>query len=171
MKKIKVYTVTHEGAPPKCIGTMKADVGESLADLRVRLEDKKVLNFPFQYWDPQECCRVAIIFESLNDVEDSVFMIPTLDEEVQNFECTRQTAGVCDEFRDSRQSHDVDGEQNVASKKQRCTAHEEIREGEGPDHVDLLFPTEDTCGYDEIFAHPPTSSRVSDSSHELLLKS
>ena len=38
---------------------MKGDNGESLADLRVCLEENKVLKFEFQYWDIDECCRVA----------------------------------------------------------------------------------------------------------------
>ena len=47
VKKVKVYMVTHEGASSKCIGTMKDEEGESLADLRVWLEEKKVLLFEF----------------------------------------------------------------------------------------------------------------------------
>ena len=43
MKKIKVYTLTDEGASPKCIGTMKGEDGESLVVLRARLEEMKVL--------------------------------------------------------------------------------------------------------------------------------
>jgi hypothetical protein len=70
MKIIKVYTFNDEGASPKCIGTMKGEDGEYLADLRVHLEEKKVLNFEFQYWDPGECCRVATSLESLNGLED-----------------------------------------------------------------------------------------------------
>ena len=46
MKKIKVNTLTNEGGSPKCNGTMKGEDGESLADLRVRLEKKKI---NFQY--------------------------------------------------------------------------------------------------------------------------
>jgi hypothetical protein len=41
MKKIKVYTLTDEGASPKCMRTTKGEDRESLADLRVRLEEKK----------------------------------------------------------------------------------------------------------------------------------
>jgi hypothetical protein len=85
MKKIKVYTLTDEGSSPKCIGTMKGEDGESLADLRVRLEEKKVLKFDFQYWDLDECYRVATSLESLNDLQDKVFMIPILYEEVEDF--------------------------------------------------------------------------------------
>lgn len=85
MIKVKVYTLAHEGAPPKCIGTMKGEFGESLADLKLHLKDKKVLNFWFQYWDPEECCRVAIALESLNDIEESVFMIHTIVDNLGNF--------------------------------------------------------------------------------------
>ena len=47
VKKIKVYIVTDKAALPKCIGTMKAEEGESLAHLRVRQEEKKVLKFEY----------------------------------------------------------------------------------------------------------------------------
>ena len=83
--KIKVYTLIDEGASPKCIGIMKREDGESLADLIVRLEEKKVLKFDFQYCDPSECCRVATNLESLSGLEDKIFMIPTLYEEVADF--------------------------------------------------------------------------------------
>jgi len=47
MMKIKVYTLAHEDASSKCIGTMKGEAGESLVDLRICLEEKCVLNFEF----------------------------------------------------------------------------------------------------------------------------
>jgi len=49
MKKIKVYTVAHEGVAPKCMGTMKVDTGESFFDLPVRLKGNKVLDFAFSF--------------------------------------------------------------------------------------------------------------------------
>jgi hypothetical protein len=51
MKKIKVYTLTDEGASSKCIETMKREDRESLVDPRVCLEEKRVLKFEFQYLD------------------------------------------------------------------------------------------------------------------------
>ena len=45
MTKTKVYTFINERLFPKCIGTMKGEDGESLADLRMRLEKMKVLKF------------------------------------------------------------------------------------------------------------------------------
>lgn len=80
---MKVYTVTHEGASSKCIGTMKDEEGEFLADLRVWVEEKKVLPFEFQYWNPEEYCRVAVSLESLNDIKDCVFKILALEDELQ----------------------------------------------------------------------------------------
>jgi len=76
--------VTAEEASPKCIGIVKAKDGESLADLQVHLEQKKVLKFNFQYWDRDECCRVAVPLESLNNIDRIVYIILTLDEEVLN---------------------------------------------------------------------------------------
>ena len=45
--EIKVYTLSDEWVSPKRIGTMKGEDGESLANLRVRLEESKVLKFEF----------------------------------------------------------------------------------------------------------------------------
>lgn len=92
-KKIKLFILSGEEGAPKCIGTMKAEDGELLADLRVRLEEKKVLKFDYQYWDPDECCRVAVPLESLNDIEASVYMIPALDDEVPHVAFKRQRLG------------------------------------------------------------------------------
>ena len=39
MKKILVHTHSDEGASLKCIGTIKGEDGETLADLRVRLQE------------------------------------------------------------------------------------------------------------------------------------
>lgn len=49
MKKIKVYKFIDEGACPKYIGIMKGDDGESLTNLRMCPNEKKVLKFGFQF--------------------------------------------------------------------------------------------------------------------------
>ena len=49
MIKIKVYTLAYEDLSPKCIGTVKGETGEFLANLRLRFEQKQVLNFQFQF--------------------------------------------------------------------------------------------------------------------------
>ena len=53
------------------------------------LEEKKVLKFEIQHWDPYKYCRVAIGFEYLNDLEDKIFMIFVLYEEVEDLACKR----------------------------------------------------------------------------------
>lgn len=144
VKKIKVYTVADEVALPKCIGTMKAEEGESLADLRVRLEEKKVLKFEYQYWDPEELCRVAISLESLNDIGDSVYMIPALEDDVEDLASKRQRLGGGQEFTDNGHMHD--------------------------DVVPDFTPTEIGAS-DEMNILPPSCSRVSDESEDSLLQS
>ena len=49
---------------------------------------KLVLKFEFQYWDPDECCRVTTNFEPLNDLEDKSFMILVVYEEVEDWSIT-----------------------------------------------------------------------------------
>lgn len=105
MLKIKLYTLTDEDATPKCIGTMKAAMEESLADLRKQFEEKKVLNFTFQFWDAQECCRLSEGLESMNNIESSVFMIPAIQEE-DDSPAKRQRVSIETDIVDSRHSND-----------------------------------------------------------------
>ena len=106
----------HEEATPKCIGTMKSESGESLVDLRMRFEEKHILNFPFQFWNVKECCRVAMALESFNDIEDSVFMIWALEveDEFKHLGCKRQRIGsntnVDASLHDNRESNDEQAE-------------------------------------------------------------
>ena len=72
---------------------MKGEGRESLIDLKARLEEKKVLKFEFQYWDPYGCCGVATSLESLNDLEAKVFMTLALYEEVEDLAFKKQRLG------------------------------------------------------------------------------
>ena len=106
MKKIKVYILIDEGTSPKCTRTMKGEDGESLADLRVRLEENDVLKFEFQYQDPDERCRVTTNLASLNDHEDKVFMIHSFYKEVEDLACKRQHLGGEYHFMDTIHNND-----------------------------------------------------------------
>ena len=53
----------------------------------MRLEEKKVLKFEVQHWDPNECYRITINLESLNNLEDSIFMIHVLYKGVEDLAC------------------------------------------------------------------------------------
>lgn len=149
--KIRVFTLTNEEATPKCIGTMKAEVGESLADRRLRFEEKQVLNFRFQFWDVQESCRVAVALESLNDIEHSVHVIPALDVE--------------DEFED------------VLRKQQRLESNANIDDCRESNDVELdvlevpEFTEIENNGPADIQSDPASCSRVSAPTSECFLQS
>lgn len=62
---------------------MKADSSETLCDLRVRLEVKQVLDFCFEFWDVQACCKVGKLFGITEYCENNVFMIPSSNEGIE----------------------------------------------------------------------------------------
>ena len=100
---------------------------------------KEGLKFEYQYWDPVECCRVATNVQSLNDLEDNVFMISAHYEEVEDLACKQQHLGGEQHFMDTIQSNGID------------------------DMVPQP-PIVESDGYDEIPANPPSYSRLSSSS-------
>ena len=150
-----------ESSPPKYIGTMKSDDGETLAELRVQLEEKKILNFPFQYWDPQGCCRMVVTLESLNDVEDSVFMILVSNQEEANPMSLRQSPSCGQELQDCRQINDVEEEQTRSTKRQCVGLEEEIPEEQVHEGVAAVVPKfleVDTHAPHEFQENPPSWS-------------
>jgi len=57
----------------------------------------------------EEQCRVAVMLESLNDIKDTMFMIPTLEveDELENFVSKRQHVGNDLDLVDCHQSDDL----------------------------------------------------------------
>ena len=134
--KIKVYTLTHEDLTPKCIGTIKGEAGESLADLRLHFEEKQVLHFPFQFRDVEDSYRVAVALESLNDIEDSIFLIHAaeVEAELENPICKSQRLG---SDVDDRLGNDMD---LVGSRHSNEVQVEEPAVPEFPEIHDTLTP-------------------------------
>ena len=78
--KIKLYTVLEESAHPQLLNPFFCNDGDTYADLRLRLESGGCIDWPFQFWDFDEHCRIRRKFEALNPVLEWVYIIPKEDE-------------------------------------------------------------------------------------------
>ena len=61
---------------PEFYSKVKVFVDETYASLRIRLEEKEALEWPFEFWDNEEHCRIRLKMEGLNDVLVDVYVLP-----------------------------------------------------------------------------------------------
>ena len=74
--KIKLFSLENEGDDPEFIGPIDMEEGQSFALLRVKLEEVGVIEWPFQFWDASESCRIRPRLERLNTVQPTMYVIP-----------------------------------------------------------------------------------------------
>lgn len=74
--KIKLFSLENEGDDPEFIGPIDVEEGQSFALLRVKLEEVGVIEWPFQFWDASESCRIRPRLERLNTVQPTMYVIP-----------------------------------------------------------------------------------------------
>jgi hypothetical protein len=65
-----------ESVVPQYFSKVKVLEEETYASLRVRLEEKSTLEWPFQFWDNEDRCRIWQKMEGLNDVVSDVYVLP-----------------------------------------------------------------------------------------------
>ncbi len=75
-RHIKLWTLEDEDADPEYFGKVKVGDGQSYASLRERLEAANVLDWPFEFWDVEDNCRIRWNFKALNDILEEVHVIP-----------------------------------------------------------------------------------------------
>ena len=62
---------------PAFCSKVKVFEDETYALLRMRLEEKVALDWPFEFWDNKAHCRIRQKMEALNDVVSDVYILPT----------------------------------------------------------------------------------------------
>lgn len=153
---------------------MKADSSKTLHDLTVHLGEKQVLGYCFQFWDVQACCRVASYLESLNDIENNVFMITTSTEGVEIAFGKRLCTGADEDLDESGNHRITEGLGDGASKKQQFgfvdrLGHNEEHDASVPELP--KFPLIDNTCFEEMPSNPKSSFQVQSSCGEPLLQS
>lgn len=72
---MKLWTLSGEGAAPELFGPLHVGDVESFAQLRGTLEAEQVLEFSFDFWDVEDCCRINARLERLNKIQGDVYVI------------------------------------------------------------------------------------------------
>ena len=75
-KQVKIWTMDVDYSIPEFYSKVKVVVDETYASLRACLEEKQALEWPFQFWDNEERCRIRQKIEGLNDVLADVYVLP-----------------------------------------------------------------------------------------------
>lgn len=73
---IKLWTMEEDFGEPTVYNKAKVSEDETYASLRLRLEEKSALEWPFDFWDKEEGSRVPQKMESFSDMPADVFVLP-----------------------------------------------------------------------------------------------
>ena len=74
--QVKIWTMEGDFGIPKFYSKVKVFENETYASLRLRLEEKAALEWPFEFWDNEDRCRIRQKMEALNDVVGDIFVLP-----------------------------------------------------------------------------------------------
>ena len=76
--QVKIWTMEGDFGIPKFYSKVKVFENETYASLRLRLEEKTVLEWPFEIWDNEDRCRIRQKMEALNDVVGDISVMSYL---------------------------------------------------------------------------------------------
>lgn len=74
-KKVKIYSFDIEDGGKDWVGTVDVNDGDSYAALRVVLDDPPALDWPYDFWDVEEGCRIRQKLERLNKLPSEVLIV------------------------------------------------------------------------------------------------
>jgi hypothetical protein len=79
-----VLAVEEDGLTPQEVGKIDLVEGDTYDGLCVRLKENEVVEWPFQFWDVEDSCRIKVKLEQLNKIPPIVYVIPMhgLDEQL-----------------------------------------------------------------------------------------
>jgi hypothetical protein len=73
--RVKLFSLDHESSAPEFLGPCNCEDNKSYKELRLWLESIGCLEWPFEFWDVEECCRIKTQLEGLNKIEKCIYMI------------------------------------------------------------------------------------------------
>ncbi len=73
---IKLCTMEEDFGVATLYSKVKVSADETYASLRLRLEDKAALEWPFEFWDNDYQIRVQQRMESFSDMPGHVYVLP-----------------------------------------------------------------------------------------------
>jgi len=79
--KTKLYSLADDNARPELLSPFFCQAGDTYAELRLRLEEGGCVDWPFEFWDFDDECRIRKRFEAMNPVTERVYVIPAVEED------------------------------------------------------------------------------------------
>ena len=73
--KVKFFLLEREWSDLEMIGPIIVKEGESYTDLRLRLEDVGIVDWPFLFWDVEDKVRIKVKLEKLNTILPKMHVI------------------------------------------------------------------------------------------------
>ena len=73
--KIKLFALEDESGIPQWIIQVSANDSDSYSILQVKLEEVGALDWPFDFWDVKERCRVSRKFKSLQVIKPLIYAV------------------------------------------------------------------------------------------------
>lgn len=73
--KTKLFSLLDATVQPELLSPFFCQTGDTYADLRITLEARRCVNWPFQFWDFQDQCRIGKTFEAMYPVAERVYII------------------------------------------------------------------------------------------------
>ena len=74
--QVKIWTMDADYSILEFYSKVKVLLDETYASLRICLEEKQALEWPFEFWDNKEHCRIRLKMEGLNNVLADVYVLP-----------------------------------------------------------------------------------------------
>jgi hypothetical protein len=74
--KVKLYAITDEACGLEFIGPVSAALDETYAKFQEFLWKEGILEWPFEFWETEEKCRLFPKLERFNAIGSIVFVIP-----------------------------------------------------------------------------------------------
>jgi hypothetical protein len=74
--KVKLFSIQHASSDLEYIGLYSCQEEESYKGLRLCLESVGCVEWPFEFWDLEELCRINKKLEGLNTIGKCVYVIP-----------------------------------------------------------------------------------------------
>jgi hypothetical protein len=73
--RVKLFSLEDESSTAEFLGPCNCEENESYKELRLRLESVGCLEWPFVFWDIEECCKIKTRLEGLNTIGKCVYVI------------------------------------------------------------------------------------------------
>jgi hypothetical protein len=85
--EMKLFSLANSNASPKAIGPCECVDGYTYAKLRPLLEGIHIVDWPFEFFDVENRCRINYKLEGLNRLSLDVYVLPLVELTLESRKC------------------------------------------------------------------------------------